>query len=114
MYDTNRYKPIEQNSGPQRSKRKVHNISSKENDRNNANTITYKHCMNLIKHQLQGDKIITINYQKTAILQDQQKLAVIIRMKETHRDLMHYLHAACFLPVASTWEKAIQKDYFQT
>ena len=70
--------------------------------------------MNLIKHQLQDEKIITNNYQKMAILREQQKLAVIIRKKETHRDLVRYLHATCFSPVASTWKKAIQKDYFQT
>ena len=70
--------------------------------------------MNLIKHQLQEDNSVTNSYQKTAIIQEQQKLAVIIRKKETHKDLVRYLHAACFSPVASTWENAIKKDHFQT
>ena len=113
MYNTNRYKPIEPNSGPRRAARKG-KVSNKANDRKKINTITYNQCVNLIKQQQQEDNSVTKSYQKTAIIRGQQKLAVIIRKKETHKDLVRYLHAACFSPVASTWEKAIKKDYFQT
>ena len=34
-------------------------------------------------------------------------MAVIIQKKKTHTELAQYLHAACFSPVKSTFEKAI-------
>ena len=42
------------------------------------------------------------------------KLAVIIRKKQTHQDLVRYLHAACFSPVQSTWTKATNNNNFVT
>ena len=43
-----------------------------------------------------------------------QKVSVIIKRKETHTDLMKYLHACCFSPVSSTWIKAITNNNFTT
>ena len=86
----------------------------KENETNNVNTITYNQCVNLVNHQLRRDQDDTKEYQKTAIIEKQHKLAVIIQKKETQRDLIRYLHAACFSPVPSTWIKAIKQNHFQT
>ena len=38
--------------------------------------------------------------------------SVIIRKRQTHTDLMEYLHASCFGPVKSTFIKAIKKVFF--
>ena len=40
------------------------------------------------------------------------KLNIILRKKETHMNLVKYLHAACFSPVPSTFKKAIKKGFF--
>ena len=42
------------------------------------------------------------------------KLNVIIRKKQTHMDLIKYLHAACFSPVKSTFRNAIKKGFLKT
>jgi hypothetical protein len=41
-------------------------------------------------------------------------MAVIIQKKKTHTELVQYLHAACFSPVKSTFEKAIKNKHFQS
>ena len=51
---------------------------------------------------------------RTAITPKHHKIGVIIRKKQTHRDLAQYLHATCFSPVPSTWEKAIRNNHFCT
>ena len=80
----------------------------------NVNNISYQHCVNLVSAQLKQDITNAERYQTATIFKKEQKLAVIIRKKETRRDLVRYLHAACFSPVTSTWEKAIRKNFFQT
>ena len=35
-----------------------------------------------------------------------------IRKKQTHKELVDYLYAACFSPLKSTWLKAIKKNIF--
>ena len=42
----------------------------------------------------------------------QQRLNVIIRKKQTHKELAQYLHAACISPKPSTFIKAIKNDHF--
>lgn len=42
------------------------------------------------------------------------KLHVIIRKHQPARDLIKYLHAACFSPVPSTWIQAIKANNFIT
>ena len=43
-----------------------------------------------------------------------QKANVIIRKKQTHADLVTYLHACCFSPVKSTFRTAIKKGFLKT
>ena len=40
-------------------------------------------------------------------------LSVIIRKKQTHTELVQYLHATGFSPVKSTFEHAIKKNFFK-
>ena len=51
-------------------------------------------------------------------LAEQQKLDhhanVIIRRKQTHVELIKYLHKACFSPTVSTFTKAIKKNHFSS
>ena len=44
----------------------------------------------------------------------QHSMNVIIRKQQPAKDLVQYLHAACFSPVKSTWLKAIQNNQFIT
>ena len=41
-------------------------------------------------------------------------LAVIIKKKQTHMELVQYMHATCFAPVKSTFEKAVKANFFST
>ena len=41
-------------------------------------------------------------------------LAVIIKKKQTHTELVQYMHATCFAPVKSTFESAIKQNFFST
>ncbi len=41
-------------------------------------------------------------------------MSVIIQKKQTHTELVQYLHTACFPPVKSTFEKAIKQHHFKT
>ena len=43
-----------------------------------------------------------------------QKANVIIRKKQTRVELVQYLHAACYSPVASTFVQVIKKGFFKT
>ena len=61
----------------------------------------------LHQEQQQQDKV-----QRILLTKQNHKIGVIIRKKQTHQDLVRYLHAACFSPVKSTWVKAIQKIIF--
>ena len=59
---------------------------------------------NAIDQQLQKDKVSRNN----------SKLNIILRKKETHMNLIKYLHASCFSPVPSTFKKAIKKGFLQS
>ena len=41
-------------------------------------------------------------------------LNVILRKKETKKDLISFLHAACCSPTSTTWIKAIENNQFAT
>ena len=41
-------------------------------------------------------------------------MTIIIQKKKTHTELAQYFHPACLSPVKSTFEKAINKNYFKT
>ena len=43
-----------------------------------------------------------------------EKSNVILCKKQTHMELVQYLHVACFSPVPSPFKKAIQKGFLQT
>ena len=53
-------------------------------------------------------------YTAASVSNYNQNLAVIIRKKQTHQDLVKYLHSACFSLVQSTWIKAINNNNFLT
>ena len=42
------------------------------------------------------------------------KANIILRKKETHMNLVRYLHAACFSPVPSTFKKAIKNGFLKS
>ena len=76
--------------------------------------VSIKRCAHLVRVQRDKDIRIAKRYCVAALSPVNKKLAVIIRKKETHRDLAKYLHAACFSPVNSTWTQAIKKNHFQS
>ena len=75
--------------------------------------MSLKHCIYLVRQQLHSNKK-ALNFKVAQLYPKDQKLAVIIRKKQTHRDLAKYLHTAFYSPVKSTWEQAIKKDHFIT
>ena len=75
--------------------------------------MSFKHCIHLVRQQLHSDKK-ALNFKVAHLYPKDQKVALIIRKKETHSDLAKYLHAACYSPVKSTWKQAIKKDRFLT
>ena len=56
----------------------------------------------------------TTEYCKASINVKNLSLAVIIKKKQTHQELIQYEHATCFSPVKSTFEKAIKNNFFST
>ena len=59
----------------------------------------------------------TIEEHKQQVARNQiahQKANLMPRKKQTHMELVQYLHAACFPPVLSTFKKAIQKGFLKT
>ena len=76
------------------------------------NHISRNQCSHIVNQQLAMDTTSTGH--KINLLPQQHKLAVIIRKKQTHQDLVQYLHGACFSPVKSTWIKAIRNNNFTT
>ena len=74
------------------------------------------------------DKLITDNIDYDAIEKQMDKdkklyapvtiqspsMSVIIQKKKTRTELVQYLHATAFSPVTSTFEKAIQLNFFKT
>ena len=77
-----------------------------------VNDITIRECTHHITRQLHND---THNMTSALTqLHKQHKMGIIIRKKQTHHDLIRYLHAACFAPVPSTWKRAIKNNNFVT
>ena len=76
--------------------------------------VSIKRCAHLVRIQHDKDIKTTNRYCVAALSPTDKKLAVIIRKKETHRDLARYLHASCFSPVNSTWTRAIKNNHFQS
>ena len=63
----------------------------------------------MVNCQLEKDRI---GRKTTQFLDDH--LNVILRKQETRGDLADFLHGACFLPVISTFLKAVEKNHFTT
>ena len=82
-------------------------------DVRNVNNISKEECVHHITRQLQQDEQHISTFIPTKLDKD-HKMSIIIRKKQTHHDLIRYLHAACFAPVPSTWKKAIQNNNFIT
>ena len=61
-----------------------------------------------IEKQMNKDKTL---YRPVTI--QSPSMSVIIRKKQTHTELVQYLHATAFSPVKSTFEKAVRKDFFK-
>ena len=74
--------------------------------------MTQKRVAKMVEHQLRQDK--KHDYLQVPVHPASQKISVIIRKKETKKNLARYLHAACFSPVQSTWEQAIKNKNFAT
>ena len=77
------------------------------------NKISQRECTHIINQQLCSDDKILPPMSSKRYLQ-QHKMSIVIRKKQTHHDLVRYLHAACFAPVPSTWTKAIRNNNFIT
>ena len=61
------------------------------------------------------DSLIDANYTDQCINKHNKishKANVILRKKQTHVDLIKYLHKACFSPTISTFSKAIKNNHF--
>jgi hypothetical protein len=69
---------------------------------------------NILDNFLHKERKKTTAYCHTNLTPQNPSLAVIINKKRTHAELIQYLHAACFSPVKSTFEKAIKKNFFKT
>ena len=76
--------------------------------------VSLKQCAQLVQLQQKKDNSLPKQYCAASLTQKDKKLAVIIRRKQTHHDLVKYLHATCFSPVSSTWTKAIKNNHFQS
>ena len=67
-------------------------------------------CTTIIEKQLQQDNLA--DTQDTIV--SQPSINIIIQKNETKSNLINFLHAACFVPVKSTWLKAIKNNHFAT
>ena len=74
--------------------------------------MTRQRVTKLVEQQLRQDE--KDDFLQVPIHAESQKISVIIRKKETKKNLARYLHAACFSPVQSTWEQAIKNKNFAT
>ena len=98
--------PVEQ---PQQKREKQHDIQTTRYAVNNISSVVLDTI--IAQQQLQDQNDI---YKRVLIEPTDKKISVIIRKRQTHLDLVRYLHAACFSPVKSTWLKAIKNNNFVT
>ena len=77
------------------------------------NAMSHAQCDKIVEQQHKLDEK-KADLLRAAVTPKHHKIGVIIRKKQTHRDLARYLHATCFSPVPSTWEKAIRNNHFCT
>ena len=82
---------------------------NKNNNLRDINKISVRECIHHIKQQTKQDDTNTPDL-TSACFNKTHKMSIIV--KQTHHDLVQYLHAACFSPVSSTWNKAIKNNNF--
>ena len=82
--------------------------------KHNVETTSLSYLEKIITKQQRQDFDNYSNYTAATMTKYNHNLAVIICKKQTHQDLVRYLHAACFSPVKSTWVKAISNNNFIT
>ena len=82
-------------------------------NRRDINKISQRECAHIVNQQLCSNANILPPVSSKRYLQ-QHNMLIVIRKKQTHHDLVRYLHAACFAPVPSTWKKAIRNSNFIT
>jgi hypothetical protein len=71
--------------------------------------IDHNICDDQIARQLTEDRN---SFQAVRIAPQTNALNVIIHKKKTHLELAQYLHAACYSPVKSTFQRAIKNGHF--
>ena len=69
-------------------------------------------CKILDQHIAKNKLINAEQYYATKLEATNPSMAVIIKKKQTHTELIKYLHATCFSPVRSTWNQAIDLHFF--
>ena len=84
--------------------------------KNNQHKVTKgnlpQHLQQLSNLALENDFYNAIHQQER--IDSKHKLNVILRKKQTHMELVNYLHAACFSPVKSTFVKAIKNGFLKS
>ena len=71
--------------------------------------IDHNICDDQISRQISNDKK---SFRSVSISPRTNSLNVIIHKKKTHLELAQYLHAACYSPVKSTFQRAIKNGHF--
>ena len=69
------------------------------------------HIDSILRQQIKKDVRLL---QAASITINNLKLAVIIKKKQTHQQLLQYLHACCYSPTKTTWAKAMTKNNIKT
>ena len=69
--------------------------------KHSIDNMSLKQCIHLVRQQLHSDKK-ALNFKVAQLYPKDQKLAAIIRKKQTNRDLAKSMHAACYSLVKST------------
>ena len=68
--------------------------------------------INILDNQLNRmKKDANTTYCRVNLQPKQPSLAVIVKKKQTHTELVQYMHATCFAPVTSTFETAVKANF---
>ena len=91
-------------------------VISATTQNNNQHKVTKgnlpQHLQQLSNLALENDFYNALHQQER--IDSKHKLNVILRKKQTHMELVNYLHAACFSPVKSTFVKAIKNGFLKS
>ena len=111
MYPQRVIKKKETSSRPSRATTKKPKTIIRNKVQNFSDTID---CKILDQHIAKNKLINAEQYYATKLEATNPSMAVIIKKKQTHTELIKYLHATCFSPVRSTWNQAIDLHFFKT